>query len=435
MPATDNTLKRVAIVAPHFVPSNLAAVHRTRLWAQHLAEFGWQPIVVTTHHDFYEEELDPELELLVDPRLRVIRTRAFATKPVRLVGDIGVRALPWHYSAIASLMRNREIDFLHITIPSNYSALLGRLLHARFRVPYGIDYIDPWVHVWPGAEKRFSKAWWSCHLAQWLEPWAVRRAALITGVAPRYFESVIERNPHLRKSAVTASMPYGNSVNDFEIVRRLERAPSLFERDDGRINFVYAGAMLPKAFNVLELLFEAIKLLLVRAPDLRSRLRLYFVGTGKSPNDPTGFNVLPVAERMGLEQLVHEHPQRMRYLDVLNHLQHADAILVVGSQEPHYTPSKIFQAIDSLRPVFAMLHEQSTAANVLKESRAGAVVELKEDTLPDAELVAVALERFLATVPRYESSSLNRSAFEKYSARASAEKFARALNVAIEREA
>ena len=46
--------RRVLIVAPHFPPSNLAAVHRSRLFALHLREFGWEPIVVTVHHDRYE---------------------------------------------------------------------------------------------------------------------------------------------------------------------------------------------------------------------------------------------------------------------------------------------------------------------------------------------------------------------------------------------
>ncbi len=46
------------------------------------------------------------------------------------------------------------------------------------------------MHVWPGVEKTFSKAWMSWNLSNWLEPWAVKNAALITGVAPLYYEPV-----------------------------------------------------------------------------------------------------------------------------------------------------------------------------------------------------------------------------------------------------
>src|SRR5205823_5827919 len=168
--------KRLAIVTGHFPPSNLAGVHRSRLWAQYLPEFGWEPIIITAHWKYYEETLDPTLLELVSPELRVIRTKAIPLKPVRLVGDIGVRALYWQFKALDQLIAHKEIDFILFTIPSNYPALLGQVLYRRYSFPFGIDYQDPWAHVWPGAEKVLSKAWMSCKLAHWLEPWAVKNA-------------------------------------------------------------------------------------------------------------------------------------------------------------------------------------------------------------------------------------------------------------------
>src|SRR5215831_1556441 len=184
--------RTVALIAPHFPPSNLAGVHRARLLAQHLSEFGWRPIIVTTHWHHYEETLDWGLASLLDPRLEIIRTPAAPTRPVRVVGDIGIRALPWHLAALRRLRRDRRIDFLHITVPSFYSAMLGEFLYRREPLPFGIDYIDPWVHVWPEAQVKYSKAWVSLQFAHRLEPWAVRNAALISGVASSYFEGVLD---------------------------------------------------------------------------------------------------------------------------------------------------------------------------------------------------------------------------------------------------
>ena len=116
-------MKRVALVAAHFPPSNLAAVHRARLWAQHLHEFGWQPTIVTTHWLYYEEILDWELCELVDPDLEIIRTAALPTKPVRVVGDIGVRAFAWHVAALRRLLRNRK----------RHGSSARNLLFSRFR--------------------------------------------------------------------------------------------------------------------------------------------------------------------------------------------------------------------------------------------------------------------------------------------------------------
>ena len=148
------TSRRVALVSGHFAPSNLVGAHRARLWSRYLPEFGWEPIVVTGDPAHYEERPDPDLERLVAPGLRVIHAPTLPTRPIRLVGDIGVRAFWGCYRVLAELAARREIDFVLVTIPSNFLAPVGRLIHRRYGVPFGIDYQDPWVNRWPGVECR-----------------------------------------------------------------------------------------------------------------------------------------------------------------------------------------------------------------------------------------------------------------------------------------
>jgi hypothetical protein len=428
----SSRLRQVALVAAHFPPSNLASVHRARLLAQHLREFGWEPIIVTTHWKYYEENLDWELCELLDPNLKIIRTRAISTKPVRVVGDIGIRAFPWHCAAIRNLILQNEIDFVHITIPSFYSALLGQCIYSNRRIPFGIDYIDPWVHIWPEAEQRLSKAWISMKLSRILEPCAVRHASLITGVAEGYYAGVLQRNPSLSVSAVTAAMPYGNSTRDFEIVTRKARKPRLFDPEDGRFHFVYAGAMLPKAYLVLDSLFAALGIIKTDQSNIFSRLRFHFIGTGKSPSDPEGYNIFPRSEQVGVSEIITEHPQRMGYVDTLTHLAKASAILILGSTEPHYSPSKIYQSVDARRPIFALLHGSSSAVAVLRESNSGFVVTLNEMQLPEPTVLAVQLVAFVVNND-YNAEKVDWLRFGAYSAKESARKFAVALDNASER--
>lgn len=423
-------MKKVGIVAAHFVPSNLAAVHRARLWSLHLREFGWEPVIVTTDWNYYEETPEPGLLELLPPDLKVIRTRAFGTKPVRLVGDIGLRAFWWHYSALCGLAQRKEMDFLHITIPSFYSACLGRLVHRRFGTPYGIDYIDPWVHQFPGSERRFSKAWGATQIAKILEPWAVRDAALITGINRAYYEGVLQRNPKLARRAVLGAMPYGGSEKDHEHVRTHPRLPALFAAHQGKFNFIYAGAMLPKAYVVLDRLLDALVLVRQKRPCLPGQFHMHFVGTGKSPNDPAGFNILPRIERLGLLDCVSEYPQRLPFLDVLNHLHAASGILVLGSTEPHYSPSKIFQSVMSRRPIFALLHGQSTAVPILNDTKAAQIVTLDEKNLPEARMLAFELEKFVFDND-YSEDQVCWQSLQKHSARESARILASVLDQAI----
>ncbi len=91
-------MKRVLIVAPDFVPSSLPPATRVRFFANHLAEFGWEPIVLTVDPKCYEAATDPKNEDLLSPTLKVIRTDAFPAKWTRKIGigDIGMRSL-WHH--------------------------------------------------------------------------------------------------------------------------------------------------------------------------------------------------------------------------------------------------------------------------------------------------------------------------------------------------
>ena len=424
--------RRVALVSGHFPPSNLVGAQRARLWSRYLPEFGWEPIIVTGDPLKYEERPDPDLERLVAPGLRVVHAATWPTRPVRLVGDIGVRSFCGCYRALARLAASGEIDFVLITIPSNFLAPVGRLIHRRFGVPYGIDYQDPWLNPGPDADKPFSRAWGSHRLGALLEPWAVREAALITGMAPGYVAGMLERNPAVADSAVLAYMPMGSAPEDFAPVRDLHRPPFLFQPGDGHFHMIYAGALLPAGFVVLDAFLAGLRVLRETVPDVASRLRVHFVGTGTSPDDPRGHQVLPRARDAGVEEMVSEHPDRIGYVDTLNHLMQSDAVLVLGSTEPHYTPSKVFQAMMSRRPVFAMLHEESTAVTMIRAAHAGRVTTLTAAALPEPASVAAELAAFVRN-PAFDAGAVDRAEFAGFSARESTRALAEALDLACQR--
>jgi hypothetical protein len=426
--------RRLVLVSSHFAPSNLVGGHRARLWARYLPEFGWEPTVVTGDPRHYEERPDPDLERLVATSLEVVHAATLPTRPIRLVGDVGVRAFWGCYRAVADLVRQRRADFVLVTIPSNFLAPLGRLVHGRFGVPFGIDYQDPWVAWWSGVERTYSRAWWSYKLATWLEPWSVHDAALITGMAPGYLAGMLERNPDVAEHAVVATMPMGSAPEDYDLVHTMHRAPFLFDPDNGQFHMIYAGALLPAGIVVLEAFLAGLRALRERAPALASRLRVHFVGTGSSPDDPNGHQVLPRARAASVEGMVDEHPHRIGYVDTLNHLAQCSAVLVLGSTERHYTPSKVFQGILSKRPVFAMLHAESTAIGMVEQAGAGKVLPLTEQSMPDPAAVADALQA-LMEAPPYQATAVDGSAFDALSARASARALADALDQACARRA
>jgi len=422
-------LKKILILYPHFPPSNLAGVHRPRLFAQHLPAFGWEPTILTVDEKYYEEALDWNLAKLLPKNLRIEKVKAFPVTKPRLIGDIGLRAFFQLHKRAKHLIKDEGFDFLYIPIPSFYGALLGRWLHSSTGIKYGIDYIDPWVHDFPGSNKLLSRHWLSKQLAKFLEPIAVKKASLITGVAAGYYEAVLERNPHLKRQALTGAMPYGGEVKDHEVLAQLHIESYLFKKNR-HFQLVYAGAMLPKAYKPLEAIFKS----MAASPEQFANVEFHFIGTGKTPDDGNGFNIKPLAEQYGLwHTTVYEYPKRIPYLDVLIHLKEADGVFILGSTEPHYTPSKSYQGVLSGKPILAVLHSESTAVQVLKDSGAGLVMGF--DGVSGIEYLEnefdVFFFSFLQFAEKFNKDSINQEVFKQYSAKAVTEKLVALLEEAI----
>jgi hypothetical protein len=391
--------RRVVIVAPQFPPSNLTAGHRTRLFLRHLPEFGYEPTVLTVQPRFYEEHLDQELESLVPQGVFLLRTRALPTRPVRLVGDLGIRSFPFHLLALRRLAREGRIDLLYLPIPPNYSSLLGPLAKWLWGVPYVIDYIDPWVYPITQEEWRSPKARLTHRLARWLEPWAARDADGVTGVAEGYYAGVLQRHPHLR-GRPSAAIPYGGEALDHEYAAKLAAPARLVGGRglEGSLVVAYAGALLPRAHGAARALFRAARRLVESGGPLASRLRLLFVGTGARPNDPGSGLVAPLARECGADGFTVEIADRQPYLDILSLLHAAQAVLILGSSEAAYTASKTFQALHSRRPVLALLHEASSASAFLREMPGIALVTFRDDHPVECceDEIAAALRRVLS---------------------------------------
>jgi len=424
-------MKKILIITPHYPPSNLAAVHRSRLFAQHLPSFGWEPIILAVDEKYYEEKLDWNLYKLLPENQRIEKVNAFKVTKPRIIGDIGMRAFFQLYKKAKQLIKKEKIDFLYIPIPSFYCALLGRWLHTSTGIKYGIDYIDPWVHFFPGSNKRFSRHWFSTQISKFLEPIAVKKASLITGVATGYYQGVIDRNKHLINTCVFGAMPYGGEITDHKKLSGIDIAPYLFTKKAGKIQLVYAGAMLPKAYEPLEAIFGSIK----NNSEVFALVEIHFIGTGKIANDANSYTIKSLAEKYELwNTVVFEYPQRIPYLDVLIHLDAADGVFILGSTEPHYTPSKVYQGVLSEKPILAVLHKESTAVKVLKESGGGVVLDFdgeNEIDLIENNFPAV-VKGYLNWIKIFDPNKINKNVFEQYSAESITKQLATLLNSVIQ---
>lgn len=426
-------MKNVLIVSPSFPPSNLTAGHRSRIFSNHLNKFGWNPIILTVDPKYYEEELDIELKKLLPENLEIILTRALPVKPIRIIGDIGIRAFFWHLYSILKISKQKKIDMLYIPIPSNFSALLGIIVNKLTKIPYSIDYIDPWVHEWPEAKRRFTRAWVVYHLNKILEPIALSNVSLITSVAPGYYKGVIERYDWIDES-ICKSMPYGSELLDFKYIEKDNKPASLFKDSDKEFRFIYAGAMLPKAYKTLDALFLALKKIKATDNKLSKLIKFYFIGTGYNPNKDDSFNVSKFAENYGISENIIEYPKRIPYLEILRHLKSSDSVLIVGSSESHYTPSKVFQGIMSKKPLFALLHSESSAVSIIKESQSGYLITFNKDNPVNNKVEEIVTMIKEIVTKKWDPENVNWDKFNLYSAESVTKQLAESFDEALRPE-
>ena len=424
-------MKTAVLIAPYFAPNSMPPALRMGLFARHLPDFGWHPIVLTMEPGYLEGPADPVNQRLLPENIEVIRTRALPVTLTRRIGfsDISLRGLPFLWSALAGVCKRQRPDLVLISVPPYVTMTMGRLAFHRFRIPYVVDYQDPWVieDYWKMPKNQRPPKWaFAYALSRILEPFAIKRVAHITGVSRGTVESVTSRYSQLEEGT---EIPFGAESAEFDYLRAHPRPNPVFDREDGFFHLSYVGACIPAMHPTLRAVFQAVRLGLDRRPEIFARIRLHFVGSTYAPDASQSFQALPLAAEAGLGGSVTEHPERIGYLEALQLLLDSDGLLLLGSNAPHYTASKIFPSILSRRPILAVFHKSSSVVKILHDTRAGAVACYDEEHPPSTQIETIYghLASMLAAPPRIEPAT-DWSAMEQYTARAMTARLAQVLD-------
>jgi hypothetical protein len=293
---------------------------------------------------------------------------------------------------------------------------LGRLWKRRFDVPFVLDMQDPWVNDYAGPKRAGAKHGLARRLHAALEPWTMRAVDGIVAVSDSYHVTLRRRYPRVTEDRCL-TLPFAAAERDFEVARRTAWRNPFFSRGDGLIHGCYAGALGPAMRHACTAICRALRIGLDRWPDLFGPVRLHFVGTDYASGGDAKETIRPIAAEHGLEPVVFEQPQRVPYFAALNLLLDADFLLVPGSDDPGYTASKIYPYILARKPLLALFHEESSAARVLDETRAGDAVTFRgsDDIGRLAERLATSWRSLLARLPFTPPTDWD--AFRPYTAR------------------
>lgn len=415
------TFRRVLIVSPRFPPTNAADMHRVRQCLPHLADFGWEAVVLAVDPRWCDQPVDDLLSATVPSTTRVRRVGALDPRLTRRlgVGNLEFRSYWQVRRAGAELLASEPFDLVFFSTTAFGLLSLGPVWKRRFGVPFVVDLQDPWVsdyHDRPGAPPppggRFKYRIMQ-GLARIQERSTMREVDHVVSVSPAYPRTLLQRHPSLRPEQFTV-LPFGAAETDFEVLGRADIRQDVFDPRDGKEHWVYVG----RGGDDMALALEAFFLALARAraekPGRYGGVRLHFVGTSYATDNRAVETVRPVAARCGVADLVEERPRRIPYFEGLRCLLDADALVVPGSDDPGYTASKLYPYILSRRPLLTVFHERSTVAGIVRECRAGTVVTFRSGE-PAAALSDAITEAWFAPEERPPPDT-DWAAFARYSA-------------------
>lgn len=417
-------MRSVIVVSPYFPPSTLAGVHRARHLAKYLPTVGWTPVVLCVDEAFHEQPLDPGLAWLVPESVDVVKVPAMPaqlTRPFGL-GEISIRAFASLRAQLVRLLQERSVSAVLITGAPFYPMLLAPLIRKRFGVPVVLDFQDPWVSPWGATQPPLSKAGISHRLACLLEPRALAAAAFVTTVSELQREAMAARYPWLGLQQM-AAIPIGCDHDDFS--RRTQVGSDITAEHiaPGMINLSFVGTFMPRSEPVMRILLTALAHARAAYPSTMARVRFNFVGTSNQPGGTDLYRVLPLAKSFGVGDAINEVPQRVPYLEALNILAQSDGLLLIGSDEPHYTASKIYPALMSGRPYVSLFHRASSAHQILCNAGGGFAIGFSTpEELVACELPLVRALLKLVTAPN-EISLVDSDITEAFTAGAIAAKF------------
>jgi glycosyltransferase involved in cell wall biosynthesis len=363
-------MKRLLIISPYFAPCNTPDMQRIRTSLPYFKEFGWEAEAVTVDPLYCDAPMDELLLQTIPADIKIHPVKAFKKNLTAKFGfgNVAFRSYRFYRKKVDELLQEKKYDLIYFSTTQFPICVLGAYWQKRFGVPYVIDMQDPWYSNYyddKPKEQQPPKYKLSNTLHKYLEPIAMKKAGGLISVSERYIADLKNRYPQI-KNIPEATITFGSFEADMDIAIKNQAA---FDRllDPDFKNVVYIGRGGMDMHRAIIPLFEALNKAIAEQPEIYNKIKLYFIGTSYAPKGEGQLTILPLAKQLGVESSVVEITDRISYFHTLATLLQADALFIPGSDDPKYTPSKLYPYLLAKKPLLAIFNAQSPALNILND--------------------------------------------------------------------
>lgn len=417
-------MPHLLVIAHAFPPVAGVGVQRTLSFVRYLPRFAWQPVVLTVrepidvemdgalltripseavvartywlHPRLVIRQLHRRLSPSASPEPRIERLTA-AVPPARqtsrwrvwlraalLIPDQAIGWLPFAVWRGMRLMREHEIAALYSTSGPPTCHLVGWMLKRLTRRPWVADFRDPWTADLSTTRREIYRVAWRRRVDAWLERRVLAAADAVVAVSAPQRDVLLAAagvgpaGEHTGGTGERPGQPKGRPPAADTCAARFHVITNGFDPDltagiqrqpPPVFTLTYTGTFYLAEQSPAPL-FEAVARLLgeggVDAADFRIRI----IGA-------SGERVAGEVARYGLERVVAVLPA-LPHREVLQAQADASALLLVlgpSQGRQGVLTGKLFEYLAARRPILGLVPPDSAAADVLRDTGAGSVVD------------------------------------------------------------
>ncbi|AEY67818.1 glycosyltransferase family 4 protein [Clostridium sp. BNL1100] len=364
-------MKKVLMIAHQFPPIGGSGVQRTVKFVKYLRNFDYEPVILT--RDALKAALKDETLLKDIPQgIKVIRTKAcdFAALPgiFKYFGKVVNKLLVpdservWQHFArkqALAAIKDNKIDVIYTTSAPYSDHLLGVYLKKHYpEIPLVCDFRDEWTnnpyHVRKGLRAKTERN---------QEKMVLKYADCLITNTPVMLSNFLRDNPETKSKFYV--IPNGYDDEDFDGMESI--VPS-----NDKFTLTYTGLLYGK--RKPDNFFEALKRAIDEGSVDKSKINVRLIGNYKVEQ------LQAVIDSYKLNGIVSLMPY-MKHRECLLELIKSDALLLIEPSGPgaeaFYT-GKVFEYMNTKRPILASIPEHGAAAQLITDTKTGLVSDFND---------------------------------------------------------